>query len=213
MAFVSACRSPVRRTSADKSASSSCVNPSISAASRMFATSSCRATKSRLRPMSSTRAPWSRVSAIFGSGRGSNALSSAAATDRRRAAASAYQPSNRATSDASETSLTCNAFGAGAGGDRVEIAERLHRSRHRLLAEILLLVYVGHEPQRRARSGDQTQMAGAVAVENDHAAGVRADVDDRDRGCAARRTLSHEGLLARPGLAGFATQSSIPRRT
>jgi len=39
-----------------------------------------------------------------------------------------------------------------------------------MLTEAVLLVDIRHEPQRRLRSGDEAQMSGSVAIENDHAA-------------------------------------------
>ena len=75
-----------------------------------------------------------------------------------------------------------DALGPGAGGDRVKVAQRLHGTRHRFFAQALLFVDVAHQPQRRAGAGQQPEMPGAVLFEDDDAAGVRADVDNRNRG-------------------------------
>ena len=78
-------------------------------------------------------------------------------------------------------------FRAGAGRNGVEVAHRVERPRHRLRAQPPALVHVVDEPERRARSRQQSQVARAVELEDDDTAGVGADVDDRHGKWAAGR--------------------------
>jgi basic amino acid/polyamine antiporter, APA family len=110
--FRSARGCPARRSTAASSAISGCVNPLSSVASTISATCSWRLKKSMLRPMSSSSAARSAASATSRPARGSRRCMKVAMMARRRSAASARQPSNRAARDRREASLIAATAGS-----------------------------------------------------------------------------------------------------
>ena len=90
-----------------------------------------------------------------------------------------------------------DACGARAIGKRQKVAERLHRARHRGLAELGLLIDVVNEAQWSTCAGKQPKMVRRITLEHHDAPGIGADIDDRDR-VSARRTSTLRHLRTIP---------------
>ena len=66
------------------------------------------------------------------------------------------------------------------GVEPATVRQRVHRARHRVLAQPPLRVHVAHQAQRGARAGADAHVARRLRLVDDDARGVGADVDDRD---------------------------------
>ena len=104
-----------------------------------------------------------------------------------------------------------DALRSGAGRDRLKIPQRLGRARHRRVAQRPARIDVVDEPQRRARTGEEAQMARCVALEHHHAAGVRPDIDDGDDVAARGGRLSFEACGSGGQRVGFGTAGPVER--